>query len=102
MDQTDDDPRELERRIQQASRIASKISDPTTVERLTGWIRELRQRLRQRMEVRRTRDAIERRARELWEQDGRPTGLDLEFWLQAKREVMSRRPGESVPRMPRP
>lgn len=92
MDQSDDDPRELERRIQQASRIASKISDPTTVERLTGWIRELRQRLRHRREARRTADAIETRARELWEQNGRPAGRDLDFWLQAETEILSRDP----------
>ena len=94
MDQPDDDPLELERRIQQASRIASHISDPTTVERLTGWIRELRQKLRQRMEARRTKDAIQTRARELWEQNGRPTGRDLDFWLQAEREIISHKPDE--------
>jgi Protein of unknown function (DUF2934) len=94
MDQIDDDPRELERRIQQASRIASKISDQTTVERLTGWISELRQRLRRRIEARRTKDAIQARAREIWEQNGRPLGRDLEFWLQAETEIISRKPEE--------
>lgn len=93
MDRTDDDPRELERRIQQASRIASKISDQTTVERLTGWIGELRQRLRRRSEARQTNDAIQTRARELWEQNGCPAGRDLDFWLQAESEI-SRKPGE--------
>jgi len=29
-----DDPRELERKIEQAARIASRVSDQTTVERL--------------------------------------------------------------------
>ena len=47
-----DDPRELERRIQQASRIASSISDETTVGRLTAWI-----------ETRRLRQAQQLRAR---------------------------------------
>lgn len=87
MDQTDDDPRELERRIQQASRIASHVSDPTTVERLTTWINELRQKLRRRRDARRTTDAIRARARELWEQNGRPSGRDLEFWLRAEAEI---------------
>ena len=27
------------------------------------------------------------RARELWEQNGRPVGRDVEFWLQAEREL---------------
>jgi hypothetical protein len=87
MDQTDDDPRELERRIQQASRIASNISDETTVGRLTAWIDELKRKLRRRSEARRTTDAIRNRARELWEQSGRPAGRDLEFWLQAESEI---------------
>jgi glutamate-1-semialdehyde aminotransferase len=57
MDQSED-PRELERRIDLASRIASRINDQTTVERLRAWIEELRQRLRQRLEARRTQQAI--------------------------------------------
>jgi hypothetical protein len=47
MNQTRDDPRELERRIEQASRIASKIGDQTTVGRLLACVEELRARLRQ-------------------------------------------------------
>jgi hypothetical protein len=53
MDLTDDDSRELERRIHQASRIASNIT-ATTVERLTAWIDELRRKLRQRKEAAKT------------------------------------------------
>ena len=90
MDRPDDDPRELERRIQQASRIASNISDETTVGRLTAWINELKQKLGHRREARRTTDAIRARARELWEQDGRPAGCDLEFWLAAESEILER------------
>ena len=37
MDQSDA-PRELERKIEQAARIASRVSDQTTVERLRAWI----------------------------------------------------------------
>jgi hypothetical protein len=40
MDQSED-PRELERKIYHASRIASRINDQTTVERLRAWIEEL-------------------------------------------------------------
>ena len=52
MDQSDD-PRELERKIEQASRIASRVTDQTTVERLRAWIEDLKQKLRQRREARR-------------------------------------------------
>jgi hypothetical protein len=90
MDQSDE-PRELERKIEQAARIASRINDPTTVERLRAWIEDLKQRLRQRLEARPTKQAISARAHELWEQEGRPSGRDLEFWLQAESEISERR-----------
>ncbi|MGA0598976.1 DUF2934 domain-containing protein [Enterovirga sp. CN4-39] len=34
-----------------------------------------------------TKEQIRTRALELWEQNGRPLGKDLEFWLQAEREL---------------
>jgi hypothetical protein len=34
------DPGDLERKIDQASRIASRVYDPTTYQRLTAWIDE--------------------------------------------------------------
>jgi hypothetical protein len=34
-----DDPRELESKIEQATRITSHINDQKTVERLRAWIR---------------------------------------------------------------
>ena len=89
MDQSDD-PRELERKIEQAARIASRVTDQTTVERLRAWIEDLKQKLRQRLEARRTRQAISERARELWEQNGCPEDRDLEFWLQAESESSER------------
>ena len=46
MDQNED-PRELELKIEQASCIAARIDDQTTVERLKAWIDGLRGRLRQ-------------------------------------------------------
>ena len=85
-----DDPRELERKIEQATRIASNVNDQTTVERLRVWIEDLKQKLRQRLEARRTRQAISARAQEIWEQNGRPSGRDLDFWLQAESEVNER------------
>jgi predicted RNA-binding Zn ribbon-like protein len=89
MDQSDD-PQELERKIEQAARIASRVTDQTTVERLRAWIEELKYRLRQRLQARRTKQAISARAREIWEQNGRPAGRDLEFWLQAESEISER------------
>jgi hypothetical protein len=91
MDQSED-PKELERKIEQASRIASTINDQTTVERLTAWVQDLRSRLRQILDARRTQQAISTRARELWEQNGRPADRDLEFWLQAEAEITDRPP----------
>jgi hypothetical protein len=90
MDQIED-PRELERKIEQASRIASRINDPTTYQRLTAWIDELRQSLRKRVAARRSRDKIRVRAHELWEQHGRPVGRDEEFWLRAEAEITEAR-----------
>ena len=51
------------------------------------FVEELRQRLRQRLAARRSKEEIRARARELWEQHGCPAGRDLEFWLQAEREL---------------
>jgi DUF2934 family protein len=90
MYQSEDDPRELERKIEQAGRIASRINDQTTVERLLAFAEGLRQRLRQRLAPRQAKEEIKARAGELWEQNGRPEGRDLEFWLQAEAEVRGR------------
>ena len=89
MDQSDD-PRELERKIALASRISASITDQTTIERLRAWVEDMQQRLRDRLAARRTRQEIEARARELWDQNGRPPGRDLEFWLQAEAEIGKR------------
>jgi hypothetical protein len=85
-----DDPRELERKIEQASRIASRLNDQTTVDRMRAWIEDLKQKLPQRLEARRAKQAISARAKEIWEQSGRPSGRDLDFWLQAESEINER------------
>jgi Protein of unknown function (DUF2934) len=77
-------PEELERKIAQASRLANRVTDQTTVGRLSDWIEELKQTLQRHREQRRLRDEIRRRAQDLWEQAGRPPGRDVEFWLQAE------------------
>ncbi len=87
MGQGDDDPEELARKIEQASRIAVSVGDRTTYERLMAWIDELKLSLQRRQDARRTRHRIKARARELWEQNGRPSGRDVEFWLQAEAEL---------------
>ena len=87
-----DDPRELERNIALASRISARITDQTTIERLRAWVEDMRQRLRDRLAARRTRQETEARAHELWEQNGCPVGRDLEFWLQAEAEISRRNP----------
>lgn len=35
-------------------------------------------------------DAISRRAYEIWEQDGRPDGCEIQHWLQAEKELGDR------------
>jgi beta-phosphoglucomutase-like phosphatase (HAD superfamily) len=81
------DRRELERQLEQAQRLASEITDQTTFQRIRAFIEELRERLHRRLASRRSRQEIKARAHELWEQGGRPSGRDLEFWLQAEREL---------------
>jgi hypothetical protein len=82
-----EDPGDLERKIDQASRIASRVNDPTTYQRLAAWVDALRRRLQKGLAARRARERIRIRAHELWEQHGRPVGRDEEFWLQAESEL---------------
>ena len=37
------------------------------------------------------RDDIARLAQQIWEREGRQAGRDLEYWLQAERELLGRR-----------
>jgi len=90
MDHSEEDPRELERKIDQADRIASRIVDPTVVERLSSWAQDLRARLKRILGERRIQQEIAARAHGLWEQNGRPADRDLEFWLQAEKEIRDR------------
>jgi hypothetical protein len=82
-----EDPQEVEREIERAQRLAAGVTDQTTYQRLKAFVEELRQRLQQRLAARRSKEEIRTRARELWEQNGRPVGRDVEFWLQAEREL---------------
>lgn len=82
-----DDPRELERQIERATRIASSVTDQTTVQRLRAFAEDLRQRLQSVIDARRTKQQVRIRAREIWEQNGRPMDRDVEFWLRAEAEL---------------
>ena len=86
------DREELERKLEQTTRLASLTSDQTTLQRLREFADELRQKLQRLISRRRAKRDLEAqiraRARELWEQCGKPTGRDLEFWLQAERELL--------------
>ena len=81
-----EDPHELEREIEHASRLASVFGDQTTYQRLKQFVEELKQNLQGRLAARRSKEAIRARARELWEASGCPPDRDLEFWLKAEEE----------------
>lgn len=89
MDESDD-PREIARKLEQANRVAANVSDLTTMERINGWAVELRERLKRVRDAHRLRQETRTRARELWEQSGCPPDRDVEFWLQAEREIEDR------------
>ena len=89
MDQSED-PRELERKIEQAVRISSSVSDQTTVQRLQAFVEDLKHKLMQIVDGRRNKHEIRTRAREIWEQAGRPEGRDVELWVQAEAEIRAR------------
>jgi hypothetical protein len=90
MAQSENDTRELERKIEQATRIGYRITDQTTLQRLGQFIEDLRQKLQQRRAARHAKEEIKARAWELWDKNGRPEGRDLEFWLQAETEISER------------
>jgi hypothetical protein len=81
------DREELERQLEQAQRLAAVVSDQTTLQRIREFVDELKQRLQRRLAERRSKEAIRARARALWELNGRPSGRDIDFWLQAEREL---------------
>ncbi|QOZ65917.1 DUF2934 domain-containing protein [Bradyrhizobium arachidis] len=68
--------RKLEHQRDLSTRAAAYLHD-------VDWVRELRINLFRRY----WHHQISDRAYELWEQAGHPTGRDLEFWLEAEREI---------------
>ena len=75
------------------------ISDHETVRRILALTDELKQRARALAKPDEAKIRI--RAREIWEENGRPAGKDEEFWFQAEREFreaedLAKRSGENV------
>jgi hypothetical protein len=64
--------------------LARRVGDEETARRILGLTLELNQRARSL--ARANEDLIRARAREIWEESGRPSGRDEEFWFQAERE----------------
>src|SRR3954452_4976163 len=60
------------------------VGDRQTVKGILGLAAELRDRARALAHP--DEGKIRNRAQEIWEENGRPQGRDLEFWLQAERE----------------
>ncbi len=60
------------------------IGDRETVHHILGLAGELKQRALALAKP--NEDKIRKRAREIWEENSRPIGRDVEFWLQAERE----------------
>ncbi len=79
--------RKLEHQIALATRAAASTRDETTASRLRHFADQLRRKL---IPSPSRRSQITARAYQLWEQAGRPSGRDLDFWLEAEREI--RRP----------
>jgi hypothetical protein len=66
-------------------KLARWIGDRETVQRILALVEELIERARALAKP--AEEMIRKRAREIWEDNGRPTGRDEEFWLQAEREL---------------
>ena len=75
------------------------VGDWETAQRISMLAEELKQRARALAMPNENR--IRKRAREIWEENGRPAGRDQEFWFQAEREFreaedLAKRSGEDV------
>ena len=86
------DPQEqkkIEHQLDLATRAAAHVSDEVTVRRLRKYAEELRQKLFQMIR----RPKVRARAYELWMQAGQPPDRDLEFWVEAERQVKDEQDG---------
>ncbi|MCS3762570.1 DUF2934 domain-containing protein [Bradyrhizobium centrosematis] len=82
-----DEQKKIEHQIELATRAAALVKDETTGQRFRNFADELKRKLRRTMR----RGQVRARAYELWEQAGRPAGQDLEFWLEAERQIEDER-----------
>jgi hypothetical protein len=71
-------------KAQKYSSYKSWIGDGETAQGITALSEKLQ--LRASALAKRTENRVRRRAREIWQENGRPSGRDEEFWLQAERE----------------
>ena len=65
------------------ARVAAAIMDESTAQRLKHFAEEVGQKLLRLLR----RSSVRARAYELWEEAGRPPDRDLEFWLEAERQI---------------
>ncbi len=78
-----DEQKKLEHQIELATRAASLVNDETTGQRFRSFAEELKRKLLRMMR----RGKVRTRAYELWEQAGRPSNRELDFWLEAERQI---------------
>lgn len=78
-----DEQQKIKHQIELATRAAALVKDEPTVHRLRSFADELRRKLLRMMR----RGRVRTRAYELWEQAGRPIGRELDFWLEAERQI---------------
>jgi hypothetical protein len=78
-----DERKKLEHQIALATRTAAYTKDENTASRLRQFADQLRRNL---LPSSSRRAQITARAYRLWERAGRPSGRDLDFWLDAERE----------------
>ena len=82
-----DERQKIEHQIELATRAAALVKDETTVQRFRNFAEELKQKLLRMM----GRGKVRARAYELWEQAGRPADRDVEFWVEAERQIEQER-----------
>jgi hypothetical protein len=80
-----DDRARLLQKASKYRRLARWVGDRETVQRILAFTEELLERAR--AMVKPDEEKIRERAREIWEENGRPAGRDEEFWFQAEREL---------------
>ena len=73
----------LQHQAELAARVAEGIKDESTAQRLKNFAHDVGQKVLRLLR----RSQVRARAYELWEAAGRPPDRDLEFWLEAERQI---------------